>query len=194
MTTNKKQTESIEKQQIWESLRDPEFRRQFTEEHVVLGVPFWIRALRKSQHLTQEDLANLLEGNQSLISDWENPEKGLRNLSTLIELAKAFEVGLLVRPVPFSVLIDWTLDADKDAPMSFGEEDKERVKLGLVAPSDTTVQPMDKTAISAGHASLAHDIGHDLPTLGDISASNGVEVDTPNGRNIQPPVGEFKAA
>jgi transcriptional regulator with XRE-family HTH domain len=117
MNTNKRE-------QMWESLRDPEFRKQFIDEHVAVGIAFQIRSLRNRQDLSQKKLAELLKIRQPLISAWEDPNYGKYSLATLKELAKAFDVGLLVRFVPFGSLIDWTTDLKPDtiAPPSFSEE------------------------------------------------------------------------
>jgi transcriptional regulator with XRE-family HTH domain len=111
--------------QMWESMRDSEFRKQFIDEHIDVGVAFQIRSLRDRQNLTQAKLAERLSVKQPLVSAWENPNYGKYTLATLKELAKAFDVGLLVRFVPFSTLVGWTVDIKPDtiAPPSFGEEE-----------------------------------------------------------------------
>ena len=120
-TTNKSK-------QMWESLRDPDFRKQLIDEHINVGVAFQIRSLRGRQKITQTTLAELLGDNskQPMISEWENPNYGSYTLGTLKDLAKAFDVGLLVRFVPFSKLVDWTVDLTSDviAPPNFGEEEE----------------------------------------------------------------------
>ncbi len=112
--------------QFWESLNDSEFRKDIIDEHVDEGISFQIRSIRNRQELTQMDLAELMgdKKKQPTISDWENPDYGKYTLNTLKELAKAFDVGLLVRFVPFSTLIDWTIDItpEKIAPPNFKEE------------------------------------------------------------------------
>ena len=112
------------REQLWESLRDPDFRRQLIDEHINVGIAFQIRSLRGRQNLTQAKLAVLVGVKQPLISEWENPNYGKYTLATLKELAKAFDVGLLVRFVPFSKLVDWTVDISNDviAPPGFREE------------------------------------------------------------------------
>lgn len=113
-------------EQMWENLRDKDFRKQFIDEHVNVGIAFQIRSLRNRQNLEQSELAQLLGVKQPLISSWENPNYGKYTLNTLKNLAKAFDVGLLVRFVPFSTLIDWTVDLTSDAiaPPNFNEEEK----------------------------------------------------------------------
>jgi transcriptional regulator with XRE-family HTH domain len=116
-TTNKKE-------QMWESLQDPEYRKQVIDEHINVGIAFQIHGLRLRQELSQKALAEQLGIKQPLISAWENPNYGKYTLNTLKELAKAFDVGLLVRFVPFSTLINWSVDLTGDAiaPPSFQEE------------------------------------------------------------------------
>lgn len=110
--------------QLWESLNDRPYRHKFVEEEINVGIAFQIRALRNRQKLTQGELANLLGGKQSLISSWENPNYGKYTLGTLKDLAKAFDVGLSVRFVPFSSLVDSAVNLNNDsiAPASFIEE------------------------------------------------------------------------
>ena len=113
-------------EQMWENLRDKDFRGQFIDEHINVGIAFQIRSLRNRQNLKQSELAQLLGVKQPLVSSWENPNYGKYTLNTLNGFAKAFDVGLLVRFVPFSTLIDWTVDLTSDAiaPPSFNEEEK----------------------------------------------------------------------
>lgn len=112
--------------QMWESLQDPEYRKQLIDEHIDVGIAFQINGIRQRQKLTQKNLAELLGDikKQPLISSWENPNYGRYTLTTLKDLAKVFDVGLLVRFVPFSKMIDWTVSLTDEAiaPASFMEE------------------------------------------------------------------------
>ncbi len=111
-------------EQMWKNLSDKDFRKQFIDEHVNVGIAFQIRSLRNRQQLKQFELAQLMDVKQPLISSWENPNYGKYSLQTLKDLARAFDVGLLVRFVPFSTLVDWTINLTSDfiAPPSFSEE------------------------------------------------------------------------
>lgn len=134
------------REQIWQSLSDSGYRHQFVEEEINVGIAFQIRSLRNRQNLTQEQLAELLKGKQSLLSTWENPNYGKYSIATLKELAKAFDVGLLVRFVPFSTLVDWTINLTSNviAPPSFAEEDKYNVALAdsaAINPSTGSMKP-----------------------------------------------------
>lgn len=127
------------KEQMLENLSDSDFRKQFINEHVDVGIAFQIRSLRNRQELFQSDLAKLLDVKQPLVSSWENPDYGRYTLKTLKDLAKAFDVGLLVRFVPFSTLVDWTVDLTSDviAPPNFDEERNQ-----LHAPNSATIPLM----------------------------------------------------
>lgn len=129
------------REQIWESLHDHEFRKQFIDEHITVGVAFQIRSLRNRQNLTQANLADRLDVKQPLVSSWENPDYGKYSLGTLKELAKAFDVGLLVRFVPFSTLVNWTVNLTSDdiAPPNFGEEERYRVTASVTPTKDIKI-------------------------------------------------------
>ncbi|MCH9050721.1 MAG: helix-turn-helix transcriptional regulator [Proteobacteria bacterium] len=103
-------------------LRDKEYRDAYVEGHVRAGLAFQIRALRESRNWSQEEVGRRA-GNklQSVIARLENPDYGKFSLSTLLELASAFDVGLLVRFVPFSELLNKVsnLSLEKLAAPSF---------------------------------------------------------------------------
>lgn len=111
-----------------EKLSDKESREFFYEEHIESGLPVQIRELRKKRKLTQKQLADALECDQSNISDWENPNyEYTPQIGTLKRLANAFDVPLIVRFGSWEELIDWdsTLSGEKIAPVTF-EEFKEK--------------------------------------------------------------------
>ena len=142
---------------MWESLRDPEFRKQFIDEHINVGIAFQIRSLRNRQNLTQANLAELLGVKQPLVSAWEDPNYGKYTLSTLKEMAKVFDVGLLVRFVPFRLLVDWTTDLKPDAiaPPNFSEEQSHSSLMTFLDKTLSANQAYSST--SALDANLAHE-------------------------------------
>ncbi len=121
------------RKKISEELKDKEYRDIFVEEKINIGIPFQIRALRGE--LTQQEFGELFEINQEEISRYENINYSRFTLSTLKKLARAFDVGLMVRFVSFGELIehDLTLSSEslkalsyKDDPY-FKEEEKTTV-------------------------------------------------------------------
>ena len=61
---------------------------------------------------------------QARLSQVENPNYGRFQLGTLIRLASAFDVALVVKFAPFSELIDWTmnLSPEKLSPPDFDRD------------------------------------------------------------------------
>ncbi len=99
-------------------------RELFVAGQIKTGIPFQIRALRDKQGWTQGELGNRLGMTQTNISRLESPGYGRQNITTLQRIAAAFDVGLIVRFVPFSELVGWVdkLSPESVAPKSFDEE------------------------------------------------------------------------
>ena len=109
--------------QLWRSLEDEEYRRAFVTDDT--GLAFQIKLLRDKKGWTQAELGERAGGKrQESISQWEDPSYGKYSLSTLKDLAIAFDVGLMVRFAPFSELVKWNtnLTPERIAPPSFVEQ------------------------------------------------------------------------
>jgi transcriptional regulator with XRE-family HTH domain len=94
---------------LLDELENREYREAFVEAHAKDTVAFQIRNLRKAHEWEQRDLAEKL-GNaklQPMISRYENPDYGRYSITTLLELAKAFDVALVVHFAPYSELVEW---------------------------------------------------------------------------------------
>jgi len=63
--------------------------------------------MRVAAKWSQEQLATAAGMNQNAISRLESPEYGKATITTLKRLAAEFDVGLIVRFVPFSAVVDW---------------------------------------------------------------------------------------
>ncbi|MFZ5453622.1 MAG: helix-turn-helix domain-containing protein [Thermodesulfobacteriota bacterium] len=117
-----KRTEELKK-----DLQDKEVRDSFVLDHINIGIPLQIRALReqKGRGWTQQELANRAGMKQERISAIENPNyKNAFTLSTLTRLASAFDVALIVRFVPISELVKWelTISPEKLEAVSFNDD------------------------------------------------------------------------
>lgn len=90
--------------------KSKEYRDAFVVSQVNIGIPFQIRALRKQQdrNWDQKMLAKEAKMLQPRISAMEQPGYGKFKLDTLMRLASAFDVALIVRFAPFSDLIKWS--------------------------------------------------------------------------------------
>lgn len=119
-----------------EELKDIEYRRGLVEGHAKDTIAFQIRQLRKARGWEQRDLAREL-GNpklQPVISRYENPDYGRYSITTLLDLAAAFDVALVVRFAPFSELVEWDLSSTKKtlSPRPYAE-DKQLNRLAAYA-------------------------------------------------------------
>lgn len=82
-------------------------RAQFIESNLAKSIAHNLRATRDRLEWSQERLAAEVGMNQNAISRLESPDYGKQTITTLKRLAKAMDVALIVRFVPFSELIDW---------------------------------------------------------------------------------------
>jgi transcriptional regulator with XRE-family HTH domain len=133
--------------QIWGSLQDEEYRREFGTD-VAPSLAFQIRLIREKYGWTQEELAHRLGKRQESISQWENPDYGRYTLSTLKDMAKAFDVALIVRFAPYSELVDWKVNMQTQslAVPSYTEEKLQSAQATqgattVVVPVEVLVSP-----------------------------------------------------
>lgn len=96
-------------------LKDKAYREAYIGSQVFTTIPYQVRALRKHRKLDQKALAAKAGMKQSRISAIENPSGNKLNLETLIRLAVAFDVGLVVRFAPFSELLKIQADFQPDS-------------------------------------------------------------------------------
>jgi transcriptional regulator with XRE-family HTH domain len=109
---------------VREDLADKEFRHAYAARHITTGIAYQIRALREQRGWSQAELGRQAGKPQSVISRLESPDYGKLSVQTLLELAAAFDVALMVRFVSFSDLLERTRDLSPEALAvpSFGEE------------------------------------------------------------------------
>jgi len=102
--------------ELWEKMKDPQYRRAFVASQVNIGIPFQIRALLKSRPgWTQKTLAERTGMLQPRISGLMTPGRVRPNIETLRRIAEAFDCGLSVRFVPFSELAQWSEEFDPES-------------------------------------------------------------------------------
>lgn len=140
------------REQIVESLANKEYRDAYVSEHIGQGIAFQIRATRKDRGWTQTELAARTDMKQARVSELENPDYESFTLKTLMRLASAFDVALIVRFAPFSALVDWSLGiADRDLAVPSFTDDielrpkrREQTEPRMARPdiaNDAVVQP-----------------------------------------------------
>ena len=95
------------REQLIASLNDEEYRYALVDRHIAAMLPFQLRALREQRGWTQKQLGERCGKKQEWICKLESPQYARFTLQTLRTLARAFDVALEVKFVPFSNLIGW---------------------------------------------------------------------------------------
>jgi transcriptional regulator with XRE-family HTH domain len=120
------------KEKLISELKDKEYRDAFVSEHIATGIPFQIKALREQREWSQREFGKKAGMHQERISVLEDPNYAKFSIATLKKLASAFNVGLVVRFVPISELVEWELNLSSESlkVLSFNDEPyfKEKVK------------------------------------------------------------------
>ena len=142
------------KDNLINELRDKEYRDAFVSEHIDTGVPFQIKALREQREWSQKELGKKANMHQERISVIEDPSYGKFTIATLKKLASAFDVGLVVRFVPLSDLVEWELNLSSESlkVLSFSEESyfksRETTENTPIALSDLQEQLLQSSALA----------------------------------------------
>lgn len=114
------------KVKLIDELKDKEYREAFVAEQINVGIPFQIKAIRNQRKWSQKKLGEQVHEvmKQEQISRLEDPNYASVTISTLKKLASAFDVGLMVRFVPISYLIEWELRLTSESlkVVSFDED------------------------------------------------------------------------
>ena len=100
--------------QTMRDLKRKTYREAFVRSQINVGIPFQVRALREKKGWKQAQLAEASGMLQPRISAIERPGGSKLNLETLLRLAGAFDVGLVVRFAPFSEMVRWAEEFSPD--------------------------------------------------------------------------------
>jgi len=96
-------------------LKQKEYRDAYAAAQIRIVLPFHIRALRMQRGWSQMELARRAGMAQPRIAEIEKPGARRLNIETLLRIAIAFDVGLQVRFMPFSELVEWAESFSPDA-------------------------------------------------------------------------------
>ena len=97
---------SVKDQLLQNFKESKDYRHAFVEEKVRTGLAVQIKAIREQQTLTQPALAQLMGKAQSWVSRLEDPNQPPPTISSLLQVAEAFDVDLNIHFGSFSELLD----------------------------------------------------------------------------------------
>ena len=108
---------------LFKRLKDRKYRDRFISGEIKRLIPFQLRALRASRKWTQAQLGNEASMPQTVISRIENGNAASLSIKTLLKLASAFDVALVVRFEPIDNLIHWvdTMSPETISPRASSE-------------------------------------------------------------------------
>lgn len=103
------------------------YRDAYVEANLIHGLAHQIRINRSNRNWSQSELANYCGGRtqQETISRLEDPAYGRYTIKTLLKLASAFDVALLVKFVPFSKFLIETSGKSESCLMAASFEDED---------------------------------------------------------------------
>lgn len=101
-------------QKISKLKTDQGYRNTYIKAKLNVLIPSQIRALRLKSGKKQSELAKAAEMKQSRISAMETPGGVNFNLETLVRLASVFKVGLVVKFVSYSNMLEWESSYSQD--------------------------------------------------------------------------------
>ncbi|MGH9793402.1 MAG: helix-turn-helix domain-containing protein [Candidatus Acidiferrales bacterium] len=90
------------------------FREAYIRAKASVNIPSQLRALRLRREMTQKELASTAEMAQPRISAMERPGVAQFNLDTLVRLAAAFNVALIVKFASFGEMLKWENEFSQD--------------------------------------------------------------------------------
>lgn len=134
-------------------LQDKEYRDAYVRATITHGLAHQIRVNREQRKLSQQSLAEKCGGKttQVVISRLEDPAYGKFTLNSVLKVASALDVAVLVRLVPYSKFLLET--ADKSVlglyAKSFFEESL-HVRQALVTFTMTESKPLVQPYVSIG--------------------------------------------
>jgi transcriptional regulator with XRE-family HTH domain len=96
-------------------LLNKEYRDGYLQTHVRSGIAYQIRSLREKTGLSQAQFADATGKKQSTISRLEDTDYGRVSVQTLLDIASALNVALLVRFVDFPQFLKTTEDMSPQA-------------------------------------------------------------------------------
>lgn len=91
-------------QTLWHRFKSPDYRHAYAETFLLGSVATQIKVLREQRHLSQAELAAKAGLKQSQVSRLEDVDNASLTVRTLLKLARALDLALIIRFERFSRL------------------------------------------------------------------------------------------
>lgn len=98
---------------LFAKLSSKKFRDAFCSSSVRYHIALQIRALRKELFGSQQSLGEAMGKPANVISRLESPGYGKVTVQTLLELASAFDVGLIIKFARFQAVVEYAEDLNE---------------------------------------------------------------------------------
>ncbi|SIO49398.1 Helix-turn-helix [Bradyrhizobium erythrophlei] len=165
---------SLWSNELVRDLTDEEFRHEYMMDQVRSFIAFQIRALREQpgRRWSQGDLAKKSGKTQSVISRMEDPDYGKLSLQSLLEIAIAYDLPLLVQFVEWD---DWLARMSNLSPSALRKRSFDA--SGLSKPiTQSEAQPIPTKTIglpaTAGNQVVPYGLmGSTISTMVDLNAA-----------------------
>lgn len=102
-------------EKLLNKLRRRSYRAAYVDENVRTSIAYQVRALREQRGWSQKKLAEVLGKPQSVVSRIEDPDYGKLSVQTLLEIAEALDIALLIRYVSFPDFITSMINVSPEA-------------------------------------------------------------------------------
>jgi transcriptional regulator with XRE-family HTH domain len=96
-------------------ISERDFRADYIRAKLDVLIPSQLRGLRRRDDLTQPQLAEMAGMKQARISAMETQGRVNFNRETLVRMAATYGVGLIVKFVPFSEMLEWENNYSQDS-------------------------------------------------------------------------------
>jgi hypothetical protein len=166
---------------LFEKLQRKGYRHAYVAEHARTGIAFQIRAMREQREWLQKKLSQEMHKPQSVVSRLEDPDYGKANIQTLLEVAAAFDVALLIQFVSFPEFLRRTRDVSPSALMVDSFDPKQLVP----AMSITAIAKGDSSPLSVVVSYGYEGLSNLQPSLAAISAVSKEQVNQSDMPSLQ---------
>jgi transcriptional regulator with XRE-family HTH domain len=92
---------------LWQKFANAEYRHAFVKSILATTIAAQIETMRTDRKWTQNQLADAAGIRPPQISALEDPSNEIPDIETLLKIARANDVALSIKFVPFSRLAEW---------------------------------------------------------------------------------------